>query len=125
MISIVIVADHAMVRHGLYKRLSSAEDMAVLGQASDGLEALEACEKHRPDVVLVDLAMSRMEGVRATRMMTQRFPRLKVILLTTLGDEALSRRTLLVGARKVLPKETSLDEMLETIRTVYNECREC
>jgi DNA-binding NarL/FixJ family response regulator len=121
-ISILIVADHAMVRHGLHQLLNSSGDMLVVGQASDGLEALDLCEEFRPDVVLVDIAMSRMEGVRATRMITQRFPHLKVILLSALGDEALSRRTLLVGAHKVVSKDASMDEMLETIRAVYREC---
>ena len=121
-ISIVIIADHAMVRHGLHQLLNSSGDMSVVGQASDGLEALDVCEELRPDIVLVDIAMSRMEGVRATRMITQRFPGLKVILLSTLGDEALSRRTLLVGAQKVVSKDASIDEMLETIRAVYREC---
>jgi DNA-binding NarL/FixJ family response regulator len=122
MISIVLVADHAMVRHGLHQLLNSSGDMSVIGQASDGLEALDVCEELHPDVVLVDLAMSRMEGVRATRMITQRFSGLRVILLTTLGDEALSRRTLLIGAQKVVSKDASVDEMLETIRAVYKEC---
>jgi DNA-binding NarL/FixJ family response regulator len=122
MISIVLVADHAMVRRGLHQLLNSSGDMSVIGQASDGLEALDVCEEFRPDIALVDIAMSRMEGVRATRMMTQRFPSIKVILLSTLSDEALSRRTLLVGAHKVLSKDASIDEMLETIRAVYREC---
>ncbi len=121
MISIVIVADHAMVRNGLHQLLNSSEDMSVIGQANDSLEALDVCEL-RPDVVLVDIAMSRMEGVRATRMLTQRFPALKIILLSTLSDEALSRRTLLVGAHTVLSKDASIDEMLATIRAVYREC---
>jgi len=111
-----------MVRHGLHQLLNSSGDMSVVGQASDGLEALDVCEELRPDIVLVDIAMSRMEGVRATRMITQRFPGLKVILLSTLGDEALSRRTLLVGAQKVVSKDASIDEMLETIRAVYRKC---
>ena len=123
MISIVIVADHAMVRYGLVQLLNSSGDMSVIGQASDGLEALDVCEL-RPDVVLVDLAMSRMEGVRATRMLTQRFPALKVILLAMLSDEALSRRTLLVGAHQVLSKDASIDEMLATIRAVNSKCQE-
>ena len=122
MISILIVADHAMVRHGLNQLLNSSGDISVTGHASDGLEALDLCEELRPDVVLVDIAMSHMEGVRATRMITQRFPGLKVILLSALGDESLSRRTLLVGALKIVSKDASLDEMLETIRAVYREC---
>ena len=122
MISIVLVADHAMVRHGLHQLLNSSGDMSVIGQASDGLEALDVCEEFRPDIVLVDIAMSRMEGVRATRMMTQRFSGIKVILLSAPSDEALSRRTLLFGAQTVLSKDASIDEMLETIRAVYREC---
>ena len=82
-IRVMIVDDHAMVRTGLATFLEVSDDLELVGQASNGREAVDLCEQFQPDVVLMDLVMPEMDGVTATRIIRERWPQVQVIALTS------------------------------------------
>ena len=88
-IQVLLVEDHRMVREGLAVFLQVADDLELAGEAEDGAEAVELCARLRPDVVLMDLKMPRMDGATATRLITERFPGIRVIALTSFQEEGL------------------------------------
>lgn len=118
MIRILIVDDHDMVRQGLNQLLTSTQDMSVIGHARDGLEALHLCRLLQPDVVLMDVMMPGMDGMTATQIILEYDANIKIIVLSGLHDEAISRKAVGVGARRVLSKTARMHEILETVRTV-------
>lgn len=81
-IRVMVVDDHAMVRKGLATFLKVKADLELVGEASDGQEALHVCERVQPDVILMDLVMPRMDGTAATRIIRERWPQVQVIALT-------------------------------------------
>jgi DNA-binding NarL/FixJ family response regulator len=99
--------------------LSAELDMEVVGQASDGVEAIEMAERLRPDVVLMDLHMPRKGGVAATREITLSLPDTHVLVLTTLDADETVFEAVRAGARAYLLKDASEDEVLETVRAVH------
>ena len=118
MIRILIADDHAMVRAGLGQLLNSVDDFSVIGQACDGVEAVDMSEALRPDTILMDLAMPNMDGLTATRLLRQRNPSIKVIVLSALENESLLRECLLTDVEVILSKDASINEILETVHTV-------
>jgi len=118
MIRILIADDHAMVRAGLGQLLNSVDDFSVIGQACDGVEAVDMSEALRPDIILMDLAMPNMDGLTATRLLRQRNPSIKVIVLSALENESLLRECLLTDVEVILSKDASINEILETVHTV-------
>jgi DNA-binding NarL/FixJ family response regulator len=94
-------------------------DLEVVGQASDGMEAIEMAERLRPDVVLMDLHMPRKGGVAATREITRSLPNTHVLVLTTLDAEEMVFEAVRAGAHAYLLKDASEDEVLETVRAVH------
>ena len=87
--NVLVVDDHALLRTGVANIINQESDLHVIAEASNGLEAVEAFERHRPDVTLLDLRMPVMEGVEAVRRIRERDPNAKVIVLTTYDtDEA-------------------------------------
>jgi DNA-binding NarL/FixJ family response regulator len=119
MIRILIVDDHRMVRLGLDMLLKSAEDMAVVGHASNGIEALDLCKNLHPDVILMDIAMPEMDGITATRIIHQAHPTTRVVMLTSLNDAEKCRAATRAGAEDLLPKNAPIDVILDTVRAVY------
>jgi DNA-binding NarL/FixJ family response regulator len=117
-IRIVIAEDQALVRRGTTVLLSMEPDMEVVGQASDGIEAVELAERLRPDVVLMDLHMPRKGGVAATREITATFPGTQVLVLTTLNDDETVFEAVRAGAHGYLLKDATEQELLETIRAL-------
>jgi two-component system, NarL family, response regulator len=115
-IRIVIVDDHDVVREGLAAILSRRE-MTVVGQASDGSEAIDLVRRHHPDITLMDLRMPKMDGLAATRAIVAEFPGARIIILTTFEGE--EENALVAGARAVVLKEAHRDELLSTIRNVH------
>jgi DNA-binding NarL/FixJ family response regulator len=93
-------------------------DMEVVGQACDGVEALSMAQSLKPDVVLMDLHMPRLSGVAATREITQKLPGTQVLVLTTLNDDETVFEAVRAGALGYLLKDVSEDELLETIRAL-------
>lgn len=115
-IRLVIVDDHAMLRRGLAVFLTSYHDLQLVGEASNGKEALAVCATTQPDVVLMDLMMPIMDGITATRRITLDFPNIKVIVLTSFGEERLIKGALEAGAISYLFKKISADNLAQAIR---------
>lgn len=117
-IRIVIAEDQALVRRGAALLLAMEPDMEVVGQACNGVEAVELTQLLRPDVVLMDLHMPLKSGVAATREITRALPRTQVLVLTTLDDDETVFEAVRAGAHAYLLKDAAEDELLETIRAL-------
>lgn len=118
-IRIVIVDDHNVVRSGLSAFLMAFEDFELVGEASDGKEAVELCEILHPDIVLMDLVMPVMDGAQATREIRERFEDIQVIVLTSFKEDELVEGALQAGAIGYLLKNVSADELADAIRKAY------
>ena len=118
-IRVLVADDQALIRRGMTLMLAVEPDMEVVGQASDGVEAVEMAERLRPDVVLMDLHMPRKGGVAATREITLSLPHTHVLVLTTLDAEETVFEAVRAGAHAYLLKDASEDEVLETVRAVH------
>jgi DNA-binding NarL/FixJ family response regulator len=117
-IRIVIAEDQAVVRRGAVLLLSMEPDMEVVGQACNGVEAVDLARLLHPDVVLMDLHMPVKGGVAATREITQALPGTQVLVLTTLDDDETVFEAVRAGAHAYLLKDAAEDELLETIRAL-------
>jgi len=118
-IRILIVDDHQVVREGLAAIINRQPDMAVIGEASNGQQAVELYRQHSPDVSLIDLRMPGMNGVEAITAIRIEAPNSRFIVLTTYdGDEDIYR-ALQAGAQAYLLKDMFREELLEAIRTVH------
>jgi DNA-binding NarL/FixJ family response regulator len=113
---IVVVDDHPVVRDGLRGMLDGQADLAVVGEAADGLEAVTVVARERPDVVLMDLRMPRMDGVAATSKLHAAHPQAKVLILTTYDEDHDIVRAIEAGARGVLLKDSPREELFRAIR---------
>lgn len=118
-IRVLLVDDHTMVRRGLATFLLVFDDLALAGEATNGLEAIQACSRLMPDIVLMDLAMPEMDGVTATREIRQRFPAVQVIALTSFKEKALIQNALQAGAIGYLLKDVSADDLAQAIRSAH------
>jgi DNA-binding NarL/FixJ family response regulator len=117
-VRILIAEDQALVRRGTTMLLSLEEDMEVVGQACDGIEAVALAQRLRPDVVLMDLHLPRQGGVAATREITRRLPDTQVLVLTTLDDDETVFEAVRAGAHGYLLKDVTEQELLDTIRAL-------
>ncbi|HLZ97967.1 MAG TPA: response regulator transcription factor [Steroidobacteraceae bacterium] len=115
-IRIIIADDQALVRRGAAVLLSMEPDMEVVGQARNGVEAVELAQLLQPDVILMDLHMPLKGGVAATREITRALPSTQVLVLTTLNDDETVFEAVRAGAQAYLLKDADEDELLETIR---------
>ena len=118
-IRVMIVDDHDMVRRGLVTFLMVCPDLELVGEAIDGEEALRLCEQVRPDVILMDLVMPKMNGTEATRAIRERWPQVQVVALTSFQEKKLVQGALQAGAISYLLKNVSVDELGEAIRAAY------
>ncbi len=118
-IRVMLVDDHGMVRKGLAAFLSNAADILLAGEARDGQEAVELCEQLRPDVVLMDLVMPKMDGVAATRLIRQRCPEVRIVALTSFQERDLVRDALQAGAISYLLKDVTGEALAEAIRSAH------
>ncbi len=117
-IRIVIAEDQALVRRGAAILLSMEPDMEVVGQARNGVEAVELAQLLHPDVILMDLHMPLKGGVAATREITRELPNTQILVLTTLNDDETVFEAVRAGAHAYLLKDADEDELLETIRAL-------
>jgi DNA-binding NarL/FixJ family response regulator len=118
-IRVLVVEDHNVVRHGLVALLNVVEGVEVVGQASDGIEAVTEFRKHRPDITLIDLRLPRMGGVEVIERLRMEQPHARFIVLTTYdGDEDIYR-ALKAGAKAYLLKGMTTEELIATIRMVH------
>jgi len=121
MIRVLIVDDHAILRDGIRSILESQEDIVVVGEASDGAEALEYVSNLLPDLVLMDISMPKTNGLEATRLIKERFPQVKVLILTQHDNREYIAPALGAGASGYVLKRSGRREMLNAIRQVYEQ----
>ncbi len=119
MIRVLAVDDHPVLRAGIAALIGCEEDMELVGEASNGREALELFRKYRPDVTLMDLQMPEMSGIDAIGAIRGEFPDARIIVLTTHPGDVQVSRALRAGARAYLMKGDLRKELLETIRAVH------
>ena len=117
-IRILTVDDHPVVRQGIAGLVGVQSDMVVVGEASNGRDAIQQYRTHHPDVTLMDLQMPEMGGIDALIAIRNEFPDAKVIVLTTYAGDAQILRALKAGAQGYLLKNTLHKELLDTIRAV-------
>ena len=118
-IKILIADDHPVVREGLFAMLSREADFEVVGEAKDGVEAVNKTKELSPDVVLMDLRMPEMDGVEAMRQIKSVMPDVKFIILTTYSDDEYIFSGIAAGARAYLLKDAPRDDLFKAIRAVY------
>ena len=117
-IRVLLVDDEAMVRVGLRMVLSAEPDIEVVGEASDGEEAQRAALEHRPDVVLMDVRMPRVDGIEAARRVLAECPETRVVVLTTFGEDAYVEAALRAGVSGFLLKVSPPEQLIQAVRTV-------
>lgn len=115
---ILLVDDHLVVRMGLATMLAIEDGLSVVGEASDGLEAVALVRKLHPDVVIMDVMMPKMDGVEATRTIRRDCPETKILLLTTYSSAKELKAALDAGAQGAMLKEASKKELIAAIRKV-------
>ena len=115
---ILLVDDHAVVRQGFKMLLDAQPDMEIVGEASNGREAVETAEALRPDVVVMDVAMPELNGIEATRRLTASTPHTRVIALSMHKDSVYVREVLRAGARGYLLKDSGSADLVAAVRAV-------
>jgi NarL family two-component system response regulator LiaR len=118
-IRVLLVDDHAVVRSGLVKFLLVNKDFELVGEASDGAEAIQMVALHKPDIVLMDLMMPGMDGITATREIHKKHPQVKVIALTSFSEQNMVQGALQAGATGYLQKNVTVLELANAIRSAY------
>jgi len=118
-ISVLIVDDHPVVRQGLHSFLQLQDDLEIVGEAADGLEAVEKVDELLPDVVLMDLVMPKVDGIAAIRRITALSPSTRVLVLTSFSDDDKVFSAIKAGALGYLMKDSSPADLAEAIRAVY------
>jgi DNA-binding NarL/FixJ family response regulator len=118
-IKILIVDDHPVVREGIGAMLKREPDFKIVGEASNGLEAVEQARGLSPDVILMDLRMPEMDGVEAITRIKEAKPEVKFIILTTYSDDEYIFKGIAAGARAYLLKDAPREELFKAIRAVY------
>jgi DNA-binding NarL/FixJ family response regulator len=117
-ITVLLVDDHTIVRQGLKALLASEKDITIIGEAQTGREAVDLTAQHHPAVVIMDLAMPRLNGSEATRQILKNAPATKVIVLSTYSDDEHVQQALAAGAAAYLLKQTAAEDVVEAIREV-------
>lgn len=119
MITVVIADDHKVFREGIVSILQNVPDIQVVGQAAGGQDALDFLRDQKPDVLLMDIAMGDMSGIEATRLIRQRHPGVKVLILSMYSESGYIVKAMEAGAFGYLLKDAGSDDLITAIRTVY------
>ena len=119
LIRLLIVDDHVVVRRGLRSMLADTEDVEIVGEASNAGETVEMVTLLQPDIVLLDIKMPGMDGLRLLRLLSQKSPHVKTIILTNYDEEQLLLEAFRVGAYGYLLKNIGREALLEALRTVH------
>ena len=121
MINVIVADDHHLVRQGIRALLEKADDIRVIGEAADGLEAVELVERLTPDVLVMDLAMPRLNGTQATARVSALGVKTRVVILSMHSDRILVRQALRNGAMGYLLKRSVTEELLLAIRAAKRD----
>ena len=119
-IKIMLVDDHNVVRSGLSTFLRAYDDLELVGEAKNGLEAINLCRHKKPAVILMDLMMPEMDGIAATRAILKDYPDTKIIAMTSFEEEELVQGVLAAGAIGYLIKNVTSDELVKAIRNAVS-----
>ncbi len=120
MINVLLVDDHALVRHGIRRLLEDVSGINVSAEAESGEEAISLARKKRPDVVLMDVSMPGIGGLEATRKLLQYYPDLPIIIVTVHTDDPFPSSLLKAGAMGYLHKGCEVEEIVKAIKQVHN-----
>ena len=120
-IKVMIVDDHPLVRHGIKTVFEACDDILLVAEAENGKEAIEMCEKYRPEVVLMDMIIPILDGAEATSQIINRWPDIKVIALTSFDNKDLIKKSLKAGAISYILKNISGEKLIKTIKDVYED----
>lgn len=119
-IRVMIVDDHDMVRRGLAAFIDIQPDLELVGEANNGLKAVQRCETLQPDVILMDLIMPEMDGPTTIKEIKARWPHIQMIALTSFQEKELVQESLQAGAISYLLKNVTVDELAGAIRGAFN-----
>lgn len=119
MVKVLIADDQELIRESLKIILDSKSDIEVTDAVSDGLEVIRSVREKRPDIILLDIRMPRLDGVSCTKIIKEGYPDIKIIILTTFDDDEYVFNALKYGASGYLLKGISMDSLVEAINTVY------
>jgi len=119
MISVILVDDHIIMRDGLRGLLKAESDIEVVGEADNGRQAVKISLEKNPEIVIMDIAMSDMNGIEATRQIKAENPKIKIITLSMHSERQMVIGSLKAGASGYLLKDSTSTELVEAIRTVY------
>ncbi len=117
-VRIVLADDHTIVRHGLRLVLEREPDFSVVGEASNGREAIDVVNRETPDIALLDIAMPILNGIEAAKRIATEQPKTAIVILSMHSDEAYIMRALKVGARAYLLKDSAETDLIQAIRAV-------
>jgi two-component system invasion response regulator UvrY len=120
LIKVLLVDDHDLVRMGIKRLLADVKDIDVVGEASNGEDAIRLAKQLKPDVVLMDLKMPGVGGLEATKRIIRNDPEIKILAVTTMGEEPYPTMILQAGASGYLTKGAAVDEMVQAIHLVHS-----
>lgn len=120
MITVLLTDDHVLVRTGIRRLLEDTKQVKIVGEADCGEDSLKLAQSLKPDVILMDVNMPGIGGVEACRLILQRNPKQKIIVLTIHNEQTFPKRLLEIGAKGYLTKDCGVDEMIEAIIQVNN-----
>lgn len=118
-IGLILIDDHRRVHQAIAEMLDFIDDIDLLAQGHNGLDAIALCDEHQPDVVLMDVVMPGMDGIEATRQITSKHPDIKILALSSFKDPDTTRAMLEAGAAGFILKDSSVDDLENTIRTAF------
>ncbi len=118
-VKVLLVDDHAILREGVHALLAREPDITVVGEAGDGQEALEKVPRLRPDVVIMDIVMPRMNGLEATRLIREKYPHVRVLILSMYDDHEYVVQIIQAGASGYVLKRVVTEDLVRAIHAVH------
>ena len=119
-IKILLADDHLLFRDGIKSLLNDIDNIEIIEEVANGKELLKKLETSSPDIIIVDISMPLMSGIEATRIITEEYPAIKVLILSMHNDEEFILDSIKSGAKGYLPKDTGRDELLKAIYSISN-----